>query len=76
TGKVENKEIDFIAEKNSEKKYIQVAYLLPDQATMDREFGNLEIINDHYEKTVISMDDVVFNNKNGIKHLQAWNFVD
>lgn len=40
-GKSGNKEIDFIASKDDHKVYIQVAYMLPDDATVQREFGNL-----------------------------------
>jgi len=74
TGKISGKEIDFIAEKNNEKKYIQVAYLLADDTVIKKEFGNLELIPDNYEKIVVSLDDVNMGNKNGIKHINAWNF--
>ena len=74
TGNIYEYEIDFVAEKNGHREYIQVAYLLADEKTIDREFGNLEKINDNYPKTVISMDDIQFGNRNGIKHLQAWEF--
>ena len=74
TGKIKGKEIDFLAEKNNDKKYIQVAYLLADESVIKREFGNLELINDNYEKIVISMDDINFGNRNGIKHVNAWDF--
>ena len=55
-GKVENKEVDFIAERADRKEYIQVAYLLSDSRTVDREFSVLQSIQDNYPKTVISMD--------------------
>ncbi|MEA1962885.1 MAG: ATP-binding protein [Patescibacteria group bacterium] len=71
-GRIGKAEIDFIIEKEKEKKYIQVAYSLSNKKVIEREFGNLEKIRDAYEKTVISMDDVSLGNKNGIKHLQAW----
>jgi len=47
-GKSGNKEIDFIASKDDHKVYIQVAYMLPDDATVQREFGNLLEIADNY----------------------------
>jgi len=71
-GKIVDREIDFIVEKGKEKKYIQVAYKLSSKDVIAREFGNLEKINDSYEKIVISMDDVSFGNKEGIKHLLIW----
>lgn len=51
-------EIDFIAEKQNETKYIQVSYLLNDESTIEREFGNLIKIKDNYPKYVISLDKI------------------
>ena len=56
-GKSGDQEIDFMAEKDGERKYIQVAYLLFDQKTIEREFGNLMLIQDNYPKYVITMDE-------------------
>ena len=75
TGRIKGHEIDFIAEKDRIKKYIQVAYLLADDAVIEREFSNLELINDNFEKIVISMDDMQFGNRNGISHINAWDFM-
>ncbi len=55
-GKMNDLEIDFVAEKNGETNYFQVAYLLKDELTIDREFGNLLKISDNYPKYVISFD--------------------
>ena len=74
-GKINNKEIDFIAEKDSRKKYIQVAYLLNSETIIDREFNNLMLIKDNFEKVVVSLDDICFGNKDGIEHINAWDFV-
>jgi predicted AAA+ superfamily ATPase len=52
------KEIDFIAQKGSEKIYIQVAYMLTSQETIDREFGNLLGIQDNFPKYVLTMDEI------------------
>lgn len=71
-GALPNKEIDFVALKADKVLYIQCAYLLTDEATMKREYAALEVIEDHYEKMVVSMDDVSFPIQNGIKHVQAW----
>ena len=51
-----DKEIDFIAEKNGEKLYVQVALSLDAEKTMEREFGNLLAIDDNYPKMVVTMD--------------------
>ena len=75
TGTLQAGEIDFIAEKEKEKKYIQVCYLLADDAVVEREFGNLEQIDDNYEKLVVSLDDINLGNRKGIKHVNAWEFI-
>ena len=55
-GRVGSKEIDFVCEKSGERIYIQVAYLLASEDTIEREFGSLVEINDNYPKYVLSMD--------------------
>lgn len=73
-GKLNDFEVDFIATKNSEKIYIQVAYLLASPETIEREFGVLEKIQDNFSKYVISMD--MFDmSRNGIKHLNIIDFL-
>lgn len=57
-GKDGSKEIDFIAEKMGEKIYVQVAYLLTNEETIEREFGNLLSISDNYPKYVVTMDEL------------------
>jgi len=52
------KEIDFIAQKGGEKIYIQVAYMLTNQETIDREYGNLLDIKDNFPKYVLTMDEL------------------
>ncbi len=71
-GKIGDKEVDFIAEKGPDKKYIQVAFSLSDESVIQREFTSLEKIHDAYEKWVITLDDFSLGNRNGIKHIQAW----
>jgi predicted AAA+ superfamily ATPase len=56
-GKLGDKEIDFMAERNDERIYLQVAYMMYDQKTIDREFGNLMAISDNYPKYVVTMDE-------------------
>ncbi|MEP7196362.1 MAG: ATP-binding protein [Saprospiraceae bacterium] len=55
-GILDQQEIDFVAQKNGEEVYIQVCYLIQDQNTHDREFGNLLQINNQFPKYVLSMD--------------------
>jgi len=56
TGRDGDREIDFIAEKDGERVYVQACYLLSDEKTIQREFGNLMQIGDHYPKYVVTMD--------------------
>ncbi|RLD46681.1 MAG: ATPase, partial [Bacteroidetes bacterium] len=74
-GKLKNYEIDFVAQKNNITKYFQVAYLLPDENVIKREFGNLLKINDNYEKTVISADELIKGDFHGIKHVNIKDFL-
>ena len=75
-GKSGNKEIDFIASKDDHKVYIQVAYMLPDDATVRREFGNLLEIADNYPKYVVTMDEMQSGgNYKGIKQISLRNFL-
>lgn len=71
-GRIDNKEIDFVAEKQNEKIYIQVAYLLSDQKVIEREFGNLLRIQDNYPKWVVSLDEIPIGNIEGVLHRPAW----
>ena len=56
-GKIDNKEIDFIAKKPNEKIYIQVTESMKDETTRNRELAPLYIIKDNYEKIVLSLDE-------------------
>lgn len=74
-GKLENSEIDFVAEKQGDKIYIQVAYKLENEKTIEREFGNLLSINDQYPKYVVTMDKFWKDSIEGIKHLYVTDFL-
>ncbi|ETR69791.1 MAG: ATPase, ATPase (AAA+ superfamily) [Candidatus Magnetoglobus multicellularis str. Araruama] len=74
-GKMNNKEIDFVCDKKNERLYIQVAYMIPDEKTYEREFGNLLAIPDNYKKIVISMDDMIGGSYKGIEHLHVLDFL-
>ena len=73
-GRTGDKEIDFVCEKQGEKLYVQVAYLLASDETVQREFGVYDRIRDNYPKYVVSLDE--FNmSRNGIKHLNIRDFL-
>lgn len=76
TGNIRNKELDFVAQKADKLIYIQCAYLLAEPETIEREYGALEVIDDNYEKYVVTLDDLVMPSNKGIKHVQAWNLAE
>jgi hypothetical protein len=73
-GTIRNREVDFVASKADRVIYVQCAYLLTEPETIVREYTSLEAIGDHYEKYVVTLDDLTFSSNKGIRHIQAWNF--
>lgn len=74
-GKLDKQEIDFIAQKQNEKIYIQVAYKLESEETVKREFSPLQEIADNYPKYVITMDELWKENLGGVEHLYIVEFL-
>jgi len=74
-GKAGSKEIDFIAEKENRKIYIQVAYLLTSPETIEREFSVLKSIKDNYPKYVISIDEIFGKDVDGIQRINLVDFL-
>lgn len=72
TGNIKEKEVDFVAIKGDRVLYVQSTYLLVDEHTIEREYSALEMIDDNYEKLVVSLDDFSLPLRAGIKHVQAW----
>lgn len=66
-GKINEFEVDFIAEKGEERVYIQVSETLASDETREREFKPLKIIKDNYEKIILTMDKIFLGNVDGIK---------
>ena len=75
TGKSDHKEIDFVAEMKEKKVYIQVAYKMEEQTTIDREFTPLLEVKDHHPKYVVTMDETWHDNIEGIKHMHIADFL-
>ena len=73
-GRVDAKEIDFVAEKSGDKLYIQVCYLLHEESTVQREFGSLLEIRDNYPKFVLYQEGSFRGNYEGIPaiKIQDW----
>jgi uncharacterized protein len=68
-------EIDFVAKKNSEIIYIQVALMLKEENTIEREFGNLLKIKDNYPKIVVTLDNYSGSSYHGIEVVHLSNFL-
>lgn len=77
-GQLQAGEIDFVCTQKAGTKrvYIQASYIIGDDSTRLREFGNLHNIKDNYPKYVISMTPLVTrNDENGITHMHLRNFL-
>ncbi len=74
-GKIDDKEIDFVAYRGNDVLYVQVVYLIPDKTTHDREFGNLLLIPDNYRKIVVSNDELPAGLYKGIEHMKLIDFL-
>lgn len=72
-GKNETKEIDFVAVRREEKIYVQVCVQIPQNS--DREVGNLMVINDHYPKYVVTLNEMDTGIENGIKIVHLVDFL-
>ena len=74
-GQEGNKEIDFIAQKSGEKIYVQVAYMLTNEGTINREYGNLLEISDNFPKYVVTMDELTeISTYKGINRMHVKDF--
>lgn len=76
-GQLQVGEIDFVCTKaEGQRIYVQASYIIADETTREREFGNLRAINDNYPKYVISMTPLLTrNDDNGIVHLSLRKFL-
>ena len=74
-GKIDKKEVDFIATKTDEKKYIQVTEAMTSYETRERELSPLRKIPDNYDKIVIAMNTGLDQDQDGIKIVNAIDFL-
>lgn len=73
-GEINGKEIDFIAEKQGNKEYYQIAYIMESKETRDREFSSLLLVKDQYPKYVLTMDKQDFSTS-GVVHKNIIDFL-
>lgn len=76
-GQLQAGEVDFVCTKpEGQRIYVQASYIIADEATRDREFGNLRAIKDNYPKYVVSMTPLVDRqDSDGITHLHLRRFL-
>lgn len=74
-GKIDNQEVDFIATKADEKKYIQVTESMNAPETRERELAPLRKIRDNYEKLVIALECDLPQTQDGIKIVKALDYL-
>jgi len=75
TGTSRNSEVDFVCKtQKGEIEYYQVAWLISSEATLEREFGALEKIEDNYPKILLTTDGFT-QDRNGIKHINVFNWL-
>ena len=72
-GKNGTKEIDFVAVRREEKIYVQVCVQIPQNS--GREVGNLMVINDHYPKYVVTLNEMDVGIENGIRIVHLADFL-
>jgi predicted AAA+ superfamily ATPase len=68
TGRLGNREVDFIAQRRTEKLYIQVTYTLDSETVIQREFAPLLDIRDSWPKYVLSLDQFWQDTVEGIRY--------
>ncbi len=70
-GKVDNLEVDFVTIDENGINYYQVAATVRDEATLARELASLQKIGDQYPKYILTLDDDPMADYNGIKRINA-----
>ena len=71
TGKVDDLEIDFVAENVKGLEYYQVALTTRDEKTLERELKSLQKTGDYYPKYILTMDNDLDADYNGIKKINV-----
>lgn len=70
-GKVDEFEVDFVAQNGKGTTYFQVALSVRDEKTLERELRSLRAIKDHYPKILLTMDDEPEVHYDGIRRINA-----
>lgn len=75
-GVIKDTEVDFVAIKGDKRLYLQVTLSLIEDHTVEREYRSLKLIDDNFDKYVVSMDDYKIPTNEGIEHIAAWDLED
>ncbi|OPZ99313.1 MAG: hypothetical protein BWY72_00411 [Bacteroidetes bacterium ADurb.Bin416] len=75
-GTIKDTEVDFVAIKGERRMYFQVTLQLTEDQTIEREYRSLKLIDDNFDKFVVSMDDYKIPTNEGVEHISAWNLDD
>lgn len=70
-GKIDDMEIDFVAQNSQGNTYIQVAASVRDENTLKRELRSLQAVKDNYPKMILTLDDDPESDYNGILRKNA-----
>lgn len=70
-GKVDDFEVDFVAQNSKGTTYYQVALSTRDEGTLERELRPLKAIRDHYPKVLLTMDEDPEAHYDGIRRINA-----
>jgi len=74
-GKIDDAEIDFVATRQENKLYIQIAERIDRKETEQREYNRLLAITDNYPKYVLRTDEFAGGNYNGVKTMHIADFL-
>lgn len=72
-GTIKDSEVDFVAIKGDRRMYLQVTLQLTEEQTIEREYRSLKLIDDNFDKFVVTMDEYKIPTNEGIEHISAWN---
>ena len=68
------RKIDFLAQKDNKKYYIQVAYSVAEDKTYEREFSAFSNIDNLSQKIIITNDDIDYSTS-AVQHIKLKDFL-
>lgn len=74
-GRIDVAEVDFVARRQQDVRYFQIATTIAAEETRRREFGALERVPDNHPKYVLTLDPIAAGNERGIRHMRIPEFL-